>query len=324
MRSIRLGETAGCVHATVFAETAFEFQQGGPKAVSLDADFVIPRELKNSSEALAYCSSYTPPNITDDRTRPARRRPPGRQISRTWSSFCRETYARLWLHAAFAQVGGRDEDIALISDADEIPRGGALGALLQSACVPPDGVALSLAARHIYHYDLRCESFPQAAHGWIKGPVAVTGRTLREMGAQVVRTTDGCVSIPRTKLSCRGPPRWYTPNASWHLSSLSGGAAGHIAKIHETYGVHLRNGHGNGSAALQQQQQQRPESGNASLQQHVHTIGRRCAHIQGKSHLTSGIDRYEKVPLRPTYPYVPRSLERMLTRGELSYMRGFE
>ena len=38
---------------------------------------------------------------------------------------------------------------------------GALGALLSSTCAPPDGVAVSLAARHVYHYDLRCESFPQ-------------------------------------------------------------------------------------------------------------------------------------------------------------------
>ena len=43
-------------------------------------------------------------------------------------------------------------------------RVGALGALLSSTCAPPDGVAVSLAARHVYHYDLRCESFPQV--GW--------------------------------------------------------------------------------------------------------------------------------------------------------------
>ena len=88
MRTIRLGETAGCVNATVFAETAFEFQLGRPKAVSPAADFVIPR----NESALAYCSRYTTSNAS------SHRRPPGKHVWRTWASFCRETYARLWLH----------------------------------------------------------------------------------------------------------------------------------------------------------------------------------------------------------------------------------
>ena len=96
----------------------------------------------------------------------------------------------------------------------------------------------------------------QAAHGWVKGPVAVTGATLRRFGAQAVRTHEGCVdSIPGVELGCEPIARWcvlaslriitieapsafdrrYAPNASWHLSSLSGGVRGHLSKLRQTY-----------------------------------------------------------------------------------------
>jgi hypothetical protein len=181
------------------------------------------------------------------------------------------------------------------------------GALLASECAPPDGVALSLAASHVFHYSLRCQSFPKAAHGWIKGPVAVTGRTLAHYGAQAVRTHDGCVTVklPGHRYECTPPRRWYAPNASWHLSSLSGGIGGHVTKIRETYRSAVTGGV--------------PRS---TLMRHAEQATRSCSHLQGKSHVTSGVDRFERVPLRTAYPDVPRSLERLLARGEMGYMRG--
>ena len=147
----------------------------------------------------------------------------------------------------------------------------------------------------------------QAAHGWIKGPVAVTGRTLAHYGAQAVRTSDGCVTInvPGHRYLCAPPRRWYVPNASWHLSSMSGGIGGHVTKILETY--------------LSAASVGVPDS---TLMRYAQEMGRSCTHLQGKSHTTSDIDRFVRVPLRPTYPHVPRSLEKLLARGEMAYMKG--
>lgn len=145
---------------------------------------------------------------------------------------CRESFSRNALLQAFNELGGTDSDLALISDADEVPRAAAMAHVRQHTV---GRVATSLGAIHHFKYTVRCErgwrlNSPGAT--WLKGPIAVEGRFLREMGAQSIRTIQGCLEVGVVG-RCRAIRRDALANASWHLSSMSGGVGGALRKMHD-------------------------------------------------------------------------------------------
>ena len=89
MRTIRLGEVAGCVVTSVFVETAFDFRTGSHKGVSPNASFVVEPD----ASMLQHCQSLE-----------KRHRYPGKGVWRSQASFCRESYARSKLLQAFLQA----------------------------------------------------------------------------------------------------------------------------------------------------------------------------------------------------------------------------
>ena len=252
MRTIRTSEIGGCVHAIIFVQTAFAFKDGAPKPtfpVARDpsytgaarvSDFIVP--LPNAT--LARCQRSHA--FKDFKAIYKRMKTKFTKPSVSW---CLQSYARNAMGEAFVAAGGRDDDLVLLSDADEIPRAEVLQQL--QGCAPPPGVVLKLAAVHNFRYNVGCERAGSVHH--FRGPALMLGSTLRAhgappprthpqprrrlaeptrprahpavAGAQAVRTTEGCQRVGY-HASCTYVPRLLVSRGSWHLSSFSGGPRG--------------------------------------------------------------------------------------------------
>ena len=204
VRAIRQAEIGHSVDVMIFGQTEFLFKDGGPKPVISD-----PRNANANARVRDHIISAAAPELLQcnaSSVAPHRdvysshkqfRKPPG--------SFCRESYARNALGEAFFNAGGTEEDWALISDADEIPRATAIDTIrrdYQELLRLPS--IIRFGAVHNFKYGVRCERVDLGSKGlrWTKGPIAVSGRTLRQYGAQRLRTEEGCVPVGFSA-SCR-------------------------------------------------------------------------------------------------------------------------
>jgi len=208
-------------------------------------------------------------------------------------------------------LGGRADDVVMISDADEMPRAAAMDAV-RKLVRSGSRTCLSLGAIHHFKYTVRCERSWRAEHPgatWLKGPTAVTGAFLRESGGQSVRTMDGCVEVGY-RGKCVGPlKRAALANASWHMSSMSGGADGVVRKMED-----------NAANALY--------DGNRTLflTSTVRARAQNCLH--GENTKSKGASSYERTRwsrnLMPRYPDVPQALEDAFRERRMLHFLGWD
>ena len=310
---LRIEELQGKIDVMILAESEFRFSDGMPKASAFDPAWLTMakslgmdvRHFKITTAGLEVCSNDAlkpggTTRVRDDRMR----RKPG-----LLNAKCRESFGRNGLVQAFNELGGTDDDIALISDADEMPRAAALQ-LVRTLTV--GRTATSLGAIHHFKYTLRCERGwrplnPGAT--WLKGPMATTGRYLRASGAQTIRTPDGCVAVGVVPKCVANLHRAAIANASWHMSSLSGGVEGVVRKMKD-----------NAANVLYDQ--------NESLffTSTVRDRADKCLH--GENTNSRGARNYARTlwgrSLAPRYPDVPGALERALKRHELQHFLSWE
>jgi hypothetical protein len=87
-----------------------------------------------------------------------------------------------------------------------------------------------LTSIHHFKYSFHCEEHSV----WQKGPVAIDAWKAREIGSNAVRLNHAPYCVASGYRSSCGKPHiaWKrVANASWHMSSLSGGIEGHIFKL---------------------------------------------------------------------------------------------
>jgi hypothetical protein len=232
MALVRIKEIGACVDKMAFVQPSFSFGTG--EAVADRPRF--PLELAQRASARTdLVSIHSVGGASVDRECANLS---ARGLALPW---CRQSFARNALFEAFQRLGGGDDDVALISDADELPRAPALQQL-RARLRGDDEVDLgpgvwSLAAPRTFHYSFHCEDPSE----WVLGPRAVLGSVLRMYGAQAVRLGNRYLCWPSGyHASCperRRPPhrvRYQTiSNGSWHLSSVSGGVRGHLRKVRD-------------------------------------------------------------------------------------------
>ena len=258
---LRIAELRGHVDLMGFAETEYTHSTGERKPLRFKSEWLTGAPFVHYRPIRALANVTSECNIRALAAHPQntwlRRKKQGPQ----WVNRCRESFSRNALGQLFEELGGGDDDWALISDADEIPRPAALAVLRKlmhqikpTKCwlrMPPAGMApnrseafirrqimhrlpaVSLGAIHHFKYTVGCERpwrLPGAT--WLKGPIAVPGALLKTVGAQSARTFDGCF-WSGWRNSCRDISRRAISNASWHMSSLSGGFEGHLQKMRE-------------------------------------------------------------------------------------------
>ena len=116
----------GAVDFVVFAETEFRFADGQPKPSAFDPRWLSlgdhVRYYKIRVDGLEACrnGALKPGGSTHVRDARLRKRA-GLTIAK-----CRESFGRNALTQAFFELGGTKDDIAMISDADEMPRAAAI------------------------------------------------------------------------------------------------------------------------------------------------------------------------------------------------------
>ena len=311
---IRIKELHRAVDLIILVETEFRFSNPPPG---------WNRWFKKTSSAFNRSWLSLAPNVrrwvvryrsTDFCSLAALRANPHENNSRLkrtpllYAGKCRESFGRNNLYKAFAAYGGRDSDIAFVSDADEIPRVEAIP-LARAAVLADPNVSVSLGAVHHFRYTLQCERpWREGAPGatWLKGPVAASGALLRQIGPQAVRTLDGCVSNPFIG-SCQSPvKRLAIANASWHLSSISGGLAGVMTKLNQ-----------NAAQALLRPMVARPSA--------VMARAAHCQHLEpldsvNAKHYTRTRWEARRVP---RYPDIPAALEAAFRSGQLLHYLGW-
>ena len=311
---LRIQELRDKVDVIVLAESEFRFSDGQPKPSNFDPKWLDiakearadVRHFKIGYTGLEACkvSALKPGGSTKVIAGAKMRKRPGLLPAK-----CRESFGRNGLVQAFNELGGTEDDIALISDADEIPRAESMKLVRK---LTSGRMATSLGAIHHFKYTLRCErgwrpKSPGAT--WLKGPVATTGRYLRAAGAQSIRTPDGCVEVGVVPHCYGNLNRVAIANASWHMSSLSGGVEGVVRKMRD-----------NAANALYDK--------NATLFLHstVQQRAQGCKH--GENSNSKGAQDYERTPwgknLAPRYPDVPSSLEKAFSRRELLHFLSWE
>ena len=266
MVPLRIIELGAHVDMMVFLETEYTHSRGERKPLEFNhrwlngATFAHYRPIRGLANITAEC------NVPALAAHPLNARIRKKKKGQHWVNRCRESFSRNALGQVFEEMGGRDEDWALLSDADEIPRAAALKVLrtmmsnyssTPSRCWlrPPPAddrsgarseaytrrqilhrlPTVSLGAIHHFKYTVGCERpwrEGRAGATWLKGPVAVPGLLLKAVGAQAARTIDGCY-WSGWRNSCRDVKRKAIANASWHMSSMSGGIKGHLQKMRE-------------------------------------------------------------------------------------------
>lgn len=309
---LRIRELAGKVDVIVFAETAFRFANGEPKPSAFDMSWLAlgphVRYYRIRPDGLEACSvaATRPGGVTRVHDNRLRKR------AGLVKSKCRESFGRNALTQAFNELGGAPEDVVMISDADEMPRAAALDALRRMA-PPRSETCVHLGAVHHFKYTVRCERGWRAGHPgatWLKGPTAATGALLRKVGAQSVRTMDGCIEAGYGPARCVGPLRRAAlANASWHMSSMSGGVTGVVRKMED-----------NAANALY--------DGNRTLFL-TSTVSERAQHCRhGENTRSAGAASYERTPwgitLLPRYPNVPLALEEAFREHRLLHFLDWE
>lgn len=310
---LRIQELQGQVDVIVLAESEFRFSDGRAKPSAFDPAWlklanslgVDVRHFKITYVGLEVCSNRAlkpggNTKVRDDRMR----KKPG-----LLNAKCRESFGRNGLVQAFNELGGTDDDIALISDADEIPRAAAMSMVRRLTI---GRVATSLGAVHHFKYTVRCERGWRSMNPgstWLKGPIATTGRYLRAAGAQSIRTPDGCVEVGIVPKCYGHLNRAAIANASWHLSSLSGGVDGVVRKMKD-----------NAANVLYDKNQ------TLFLTSTVQERAQDCRH--GENTNSKGAVSYERTPwgksLAPRYPDVPAALENALKQQKLTHFLSWE
>ena len=313
---LRIKELTGKVDVIVFAETEFRFADGLPKASAFDPAWLSMgthegpqvRYFRIPAAGLEACkaSALNPGGSTKVRDNRLRKR------AGLVNSKCRESFGRNGLTQAFVELGGAARDIVMISDADEMPRAEAMD-LLRKMTPPGSHTCVHLGAVHHFKYTLRCERGWRAGSPgatWLKGPTAVTGAFLRETGAQSVRTLDGCIEAGYGPGKCHGPlKRAAIANASWHMSSMSGGVEGVVRKMKD-----------NAANALYDRNL------TLFLKSTVSERAQHCRH--GENAKSSGATSYERTlwsrDLLPRYPHVPSALEQAFRERKLMHFLGWD
>ena len=293
MASVRITELAGCVDVMVFLQPAYRFQ---------DDKFIVP-----GVDRLPFPERQLIGPELQGRVRfvnVSARTPAACAGATIQKRHCRQSFYRNRLVDAFNEAGGRDDDIALVSDADEIPRASSLAALRDNASTlvfradPYANVKLG-AVRH-YKMSLRCE---YNRGEWLNGPSAVTGRSLRRYGADFVRTTNHPFR------------RYAVHNASWHLSSISGGVSGSMLKMRSNSG---------GAAEAPKLR----STGRMPTAKELVALEEHCGDHFGRPGFHENMPSPYHFAGRPgeplpAYPGVPRSVEHALRRGRLQHFLNF-
>eukprot|EP00747_Dinoflagellata_sp_TGD_P187165 gnl/TRDRNA2_/TRDRNA2_44685_c0_seq2.p1 gnl/TRDRNA2_/TRDRNA2_44685_c0~~gnl/TRDRNA2_/TRDRNA2_44685_c0_seq2.p1 ORF type:complete len:216 (-),score=32.54 gnl/TRDRNA2_/TRDRNA2_44685_c0_seq2:120-767(-) len=109
-----------------------------------------------------------------------------------------------------------DEDLVLLSDADEVPRAETLAELLSApdALRGADASTIYVLAGDFYYYSTRCLK----REVWVKGPRLLTAATLARVTPNVAR-----FAWPELGNVPEGVNvRVVTPHASWHFSYFGG------------------------------------------------------------------------------------------------------
>ena len=217
MVPVRVRELGHVVDAIIFAQTAFTFSTGAPKATPFVAAIPgVPTEVASKvrraifNETPAAC--WTP--------RFSGNFYPPLKAAKTSSKlpWCIQSAVRNMLGLLFTAAGGTDSDWAMISDADEIADASSVAALRRSDPLMSGGV-LVYGYRHHFKYTVRCEEVNTIT----RGPIAVSGRVLRKLGAQ--RARDGgsrsCLPVGHHG-SCGRVRRRVEPSSSWQFSNFGG------------------------------------------------------------------------------------------------------
>ena len=214
MVPVRIAELGGVTDRIIFAQTAFTFANGSPKATQ------FPQLGLPSSDAIQrVILNVTPSACWTDRRFQGDFHPPLKMArSSAKLPWCIQSAVRNMLGVLFRQAGGTDADWALISDADEIASGSYVETLRRLNPLSTRSV-LVLNSIHHYKYTLRCDE----AGTFTRGPIALSGRMLRELGAQ--RARDGgrrsCVPVGH-RGSCGKVVRRSVPRSSWQFSNFGG------------------------------------------------------------------------------------------------------
>jgi hypothetical protein len=210
---IRLAELGGLVDAVIFAQTAFTFSSGERKEVRFpvlrgDEAKLVRRAVLNATPAACWTArhagNFHPP------LKGAR--------SSSKLPWCIQSAVRNMLGVLFTRAGGTDDDWALISDADEIASGDMVAKLRHMDPRMSRGV-LVLNSIHHFKYTLRCAEVGT----FTRGPIAISGAVLRQLGAQ--RARDGgrrsCIPVGHHG-SCGRVARRPQPATSWQFSNFGG------------------------------------------------------------------------------------------------------
>ena len=284
LAAIRVKEIGVCVDQIIFAQPTFNFATGN----RVEGRPSFPAQLLSMH-----------PNVVFYPIEPTGLESVCTGANRT--AWCRESFAWNALLQAFDELGGRDDDVIFISDVDEIPRASVVGSLRRKM-LAHEPILHKLTSTHHFKYSFHCEE----RLVWHKGPVAIDALKAREMGSNAVRLNSGpyCVASGYRGSCGKGPPAsaWQrVSNASWHMSSLSGGIQGHIFKLRSN------------SETI--------TSANLLEEQHVRWRMAECKDHPGRDSTagTKAQSWYRKTRWSttqlPSYPDVPHAVEEMILRG---------
>lgn len=216
MVPLRIAELSKHVKAIIFAQTAFTFSSGAAKVTQfpvLDPSDArkVHRAILNSTPAACWT-----PRFAGDFYPPLKG---ARSSSKL--PWCIQSAVRNMLGALFERAGGTDDDWALISDADEIALGAAVARLRRIDPRTMKGV-LVLDAIHHFKYTLRCVE----VGSFTRGPIAVSGKVLKALGAQRARDSGRRSCLPvGYRGSCGRVHRHNWPGSSWQFSNFGGVAS---------------------------------------------------------------------------------------------------
>ena len=129
--------------------------------------------------------------------------------------FAREAAQRDAIGAALARLPLAPDDIVIVGDVDEIPRGSAV-AEIERSLAGPDYAIFLLSNHRGYVNNVSAAALNRRT---IAGPVACRVRTLRREGAHAVRRGRGKSG---GVISRRSPAYAYVENGGWHFYSLGG------------------------------------------------------------------------------------------------------
>ena len=210
------------VHKIIYVETAYNFRDGSPKKLhNCSGRSKYPGRV---STHVAYVEEEDRA-MCDQAAWAESQNKGSASVFRSKASYCYDNMGKNEEARAFELAGGGAHDIAVLADVDEIPD---TAALAQLRTWPPDhGVSVKLQAIHHYKYNLGCErSGLPADQLHHRGPVAVLGQTLFDVGASAARdaVANGPVCFEAGyRASCTPLRERRIARSSWHMSSVDGG-----------------------------------------------------------------------------------------------------